>query len=131
MSGFRDSKHSLLLALMIFALAVRMIIPTGWMPSMIAGKATITLCTGAGMVEAWVDADGKIHKDSPAKKGAGDQPCAFAGLSAAADAPSYAELSLEPLLPPQLVPGAALTGVAIGLGLAAPPPPAIGPPTLI
>jgi hypothetical protein len=131
MSGFCDSKHSLLLALMIFALAVRMLIPTGWMPSMIAGKATITLCTGAGMVEAWVDADGKIHKDSPAKKSANDQPCAFAGLSAAADASSYTELSLEPALPTQSVPVAVLTGVAIGLGLAAPPPPAIGPPTLI
>jgi hypothetical protein len=92
---------------MLLALAVRMIIPTGWMPSVVAGKATITLCTGAGMVEAWVDADGKIHKDSPTKKSANDQPS------------------------PQSVPVAVLTGVAIGLGLAAPPPPAIGPPTLI
>jgi hypothetical protein len=131
MRAVRHSQTSWLLAFVILALAMRMIVPTGWMPSAVAGKAMITLCTGAGMVEAWVDADGKIHKDSPAKKGAGDQPCAFAGLSAAADAPSYAELSLEPLLPPQSVPGAALTGVAIGLGLAAPPPPAIGPPTLI
>jgi hypothetical protein len=126
-----DLKHTWLIAFVVIALAARMIIPTGWMPSMVAGKATITVCTGAGMVEAWIDADGKIHKESPAKKGAGDQPCAFAGLSAAADAPSYAELSLETALSPQSVPVAALTGVAIGLGLAAPPPPAIGPPTLI
>jgi hypothetical protein len=131
MSNLSRFSHTWLLSIMVLALAVRMIIPTGWMPSMIAGKATITLCTGAGMVEVWVDADGKIHKDSPAKKSANDQPCAFAGLSAAADASSYTELSLEPALPPQSVPVAVLTGVAIGLGLAAPPPPAIGPPTLI
>jgi hypothetical protein len=131
MSSIRHSNRNWLIAFVILALAVRMVIPTGWMPSVVAGKATITLCTGAGMVEAWVDADGAIHKESPAKKSANDQPCAFAGLSAVADSPPYAELVAAPILPPHSVPGAALTGVAIGLGLAAPPPPAIGPPTLI
>jgi hypothetical protein len=131
MRAVRNSQTSWLLAFVILALAMRMVVPAGWMPSFADGRATITLCTGAGMVEAWVDADGKIHKDSPAKKSANDQPCAFAGLSAAADAPSYAEISLEPVPSPQSVPVTTLTGVAIGLGLAAPPPPAIGPPTLI
>jgi hypothetical protein len=124
-------KHTWLIAFVILALAVRMIIPTGWMPSVVAGKATITLCTGAGMVEAWVDADGKIHKDSPAKKSANDQPCAFAGLSAAADTPVF-NTTLQPLpFAPQALRNTMANMVAIGLGLAAPPPPATAPPALI
>jgi hypothetical protein len=116
---------------MIFALAVRMIVPAGWMPSVVAGQTVITLCTGAGMVEAWVDADGKIHKESPAKKGTGDPPCAFTGLTAAADTPMLEVSSLPLPFAPQLLPNNAATAVAIGLGLAAPPPPATAPPALI
>ena len=108
-----------------------MAVPAGWMPSMVAGKATITLCTGAGMVEAWVDADGKIHKESPAKKGAGDQPCAFAGLGASADVPMVDVVPLAQSFAPQLIRNNKATSVAVGLGLAAPPPPATAPPALI
>jgi hypothetical protein len=131
MARRRDSKHSWLIAFVVLALAVRMIIPAGWMPSMVGGKSTITLCTGAGMVEAWVDADGKIHKENPAKKGASDQPCAFAGLSGAADAPQLAHVVVPLLFAPQSSSHFDATNLAVGLGLAAPPPPAIGPPTLI
>jgi hypothetical protein len=131
MSGVRDSKHNWLLAFIVLALAVRMVIPVGWMPSFVDGKTTITLCTSAGMVEAWVDADGKIHKESPAKKGAGDQPCAFAGLNAAADTPALYVTSLPLPFAPQAPRSNAATAVAIGLGLAAPPPPATAPPALI
>jgi hypothetical protein len=127
----RYSRHNWLLALVVLALAVRMLVPAGWMPSFAGGRATITLCTGAGMVEAWVDADGKIHKDSPAKKGAGDQPCAFAGLAGADDAHELAHVVVAPLFAPHSALHFDATNVAIGLGLAAPPPPAIGPPALI
>jgi hypothetical protein len=131
MSIIRDSKHNWLIAFVVLALAVRMLVPAGWMPTFAAGKATITLCTGAGMVEAWVDPDGKIHKEGPAKKGAGDQPCAFAGLSAAADTPVLHVATLPLLFAPQMPQNNVATAVAIGLGLAAPPPPATAPPTLI
>jgi hypothetical protein len=116
---------------MVLALAMRMVMPVGWMPSFAGGQATITLCTSAGMVEAWVDADGNIHKESPQKKSSKDQPCAFAGLGGALDLPQFAELGSE--MPPLAADTVAfpLTQVRIGLGLAAPPPPAIGPPTLI
>ena len=127
----RDSKHSWLIAFVTLALAVRMVIPTGWMPSFVDSKMTITICTGAGMVEAWVDTDGKIHKESPAKNGAGDQPCAFAGLGGAADAPEFETASLAPPFAPQLIHNNRATAVAVGLGLAAPPPPATAPPALI
>ncbi len=105
--------------------------PTGWMSTFVDGRATITICTSAGMVEAWVDADGKIHKESPAKKGAGDQPCAFAGLGGAADAPTFEAASHALAFAPQLIHNNRATAVAVGHGLAAPPPPATAPPTLI
>lgn len=95
------------------------------------GRATITLCTSAGMVEAWVDADGKIHKESPVKKGTGDQPCAFAGLGVAVNASEFEAASLSLPFAPQLIHNNRATAVAVGLGLAAPPPPATAPPTLI
>jgi hypothetical protein len=131
MNIVRASKRNWLIAFVALALALRILFPSGWMPSFVDGRATITLCTGAGMVEAWVDADGKIHKQSPAKKSAADQPCAFAGLGAAADTPALDVASLPLPFAPQIPPNKAATAVAIGLGLAAPPPPATAPPALI
>jgi hypothetical protein len=131
MTIVRDSKHNWLIAIVVLALAVRMLVPAGWMPSFADGRATITLCTGAGMVEAWIDADGKIHKENPAKKGAGDQPCAFAGLNTAADTPAFDLIPLPLPFAPQMPQSNVATAVAIGLGLAAPPPPATAPPALI
>ena len=131
MARCRDSRNSWLIAFVILALAVRMVIPTGWMPSFADSKMTITLCTTAGMVEAWVDTDGKIHKERPAKKGVGDQPCAFAGLGGAADVHEFETASLAPPFAPQLIHNNRATAVAVGLGLAAPPPPATASPALI
>jgi hypothetical protein len=125
------SNRNWLIAFVVLALAMRMVMPAGWMPSFADGRATITLCTSAGMVEAWVDADGKIHKEHPAKKGVGDQPCAFAGLGAAAEAPAFAVASLALPFAAQRPLDNKATAVAIGLGLAAPPPPATAPPALI
>ena len=48
------TRHHLMLTFVVLALAA---LPAGWMPSVSNGQATITLCTGAGMVEAWVDAE--------------------------------------------------------------------------
>lgn len=131
MRAFRTSSRHWLLAFFVLALAARMLVPTGWMPSFADGRTTITLCTGAGMVEAWVDADGAIHKERPARSSTHDQPCAFAGLGAVADLPMVAALAQHVALPAAPQPPFDATNVAIGLGLAAPPPPAIGPPTLI
>ena len=131
MTRRRDSKHSWLIAFVLLALAARMVVPAGWMPTFANGRVTIMLCTSAGMVEAWIDADGKIHKESPVKKGAGDQPCAFAGLGGAADVPTFDVASLALPFAAQLIHNNKATAVAIGLGLAAPPPPATAPPALI
>ena len=59
--------------------------------------------------------------DSRAKH---DAPCAFAG-----PAPALLVEASPPVVPPMAVaPGVATSGVGIGTGLAAPPPPATGPP---
>lgn len=118
------------LLLVACALLLRVAIPGGWMPAKGAdGLVRITLCTGMGAVEAWVDGEGRIHDGAPHKKQEPktDQPCAFAGLIAPA-------IDADPL-PPPLAPvarGATIVfadhAVAIGHGLAAPPPPPTGPP---
>lgn len=115
------------LAILGVALLLRVMIPTGWMPSHGAdGVTRITLCTGMGAVQAWVDADGTIHDKKPMDKGGADQPCAFAGLAMLADVPEAA-IELPAISAPHAEPVFPAT-VGIGRGLAAPPPPSTGPP---
>lgn len=116
-------------ALVALALAVRILVPAGWMPSFNAGHATIVLCTGAGMTDGWIDADGKIHKSSPLKDGKNSFPCVFACLGIALGA-----FALGILIAAAFDRGRNISfanyAIAIGRGLAAPPPPARGPPVL-
>ena len=117
-------------ALLVLALAVRVIIPSGWMPSSERGFA-LTICTGMDVQTVWMDSKGKLHKEDPSKgKSVDHSPCAFAGdtvASANAHIGDYAALphiaSALPVLSGQ--------SVSVGAGLAAPPPPAIGPPSYI
>nr|WP_206377020.1 DUF2946 family protein [Sphingomonas sp. G-3-2-10] len=118
------------MALIALALLMRVLVPGGWMPAAAADGFAITLCTGTGMETAWIDAEGGIHKDKPSGEAGADQHCAFAGMgmamlggdasaALAAPAPAQVELPARPLQ------------AAIGQGLAAPPPPATGPPAHI
>lgn len=117
-------------ALIVLALAVRVIIPSGFMPSAERGFALV-LCTGMDTQTVWLDKSGKLHKEDPSKgKSVEHQPCAFAGAVSAIAAPMaasvdnhVARLSTDPVPTPR--------AFSIGSGLAAPPPPAIGPPSAI
>lgn len=128
--------RGLTVALIACALAMRMLVPSGFMltPDANGALPTITICTGqgvmtmampAGMDPAAAQADGPQHPD----KAAPDHPCAFAAASAAVDlaavlhpvAPAPAEASARPAFHAFARPG---------LGLAAPPPPKTGPPIL-
>lgn len=129
--GIRDGRlmpRPVALAILGVALLLRVMIPTGWMPAHGAdGVTRITLCTGMGAVEAWVDADGTIHDKKPHEKSSADQPCAFSGLAMLGDIPPAATgLTAATLADPAdpLFPAS----VTIGRGLAAPPPPSTGPP---
>jgi hypothetical protein len=122
----RPRSHAALL-LVLTALVLRILIPAGFMPAIGSGSA-ITLCTGMGAVSAWVDAQGKVHKDKPVRDGAADHPCAFAVMAAAVDLPAIGALPVLAGAMVSILMAPRLAGIVTGRGLAAPPPPPTGPP---
>ena len=117
-------------ALIVLALAVRVVIPSGWMPSTERGFA-LTICTGMDTQTVWMDSKGKLHKQHPARgKSVEHQQCASAGTAMASDLPAAnVHVAMAPVAQPLQV--FSEHEVAVGKGLAAPPPPAIGPPSYI
>lgn len=117
-------------ALIVLALAVRVVIPSGWMPSTDHGFA-LTICTGLDTQTVWMDSKGKLHKQDPSRgKSVEHQPCAFAGAAMASDLPAAdVHIAMAPVAPALQV--FSEHEVAVGTGLVAPPPPAIGPPSYI
>ena len=132
--------HRLFLTLVVMALAVRALVPSGWMVAPGAdGIPRLALCSGTGVMDlkAGAAADATMDQAMPGMHhGAGghdnapshpDHPCAFSGAALASNLPAVD-------LPNPLVPIAAPAprlrslSVAVGRGLAAPPPPQTGPP---
>ena len=122
--------RNLAAALIVLALALRVIIPSGFMPSSERGFA-LTICTGMDTQTVWMDKSGKLHKEDPSKgKSVEHQPCAFAGAAMAADVLSADfQIALAPVA--LAIPVFAKREISVGSGLAAPPPPAIGPPSYV
>lgn len=112
------------------ALAMRVLIPSGYMPSSERSFA-LTICTGMDTQTVWMDKTGKLHKEDPSKgKSVEHPPCAFAGAAMPADFPSAAlQIAMAPVA--LAIPVFAKREISVGAGLAAPPPPAIGPPSYI
>jgi hypothetical protein len=116
--------------LVVLALAVRIAVPSGWMPS--ADRAfALTVCTGFDTQTIWLDKQGGLHKQDPSKGKAVDHaPCAFAsaviGIAPLPDSVSILAFSGQKYVPPF-----GSQQLFIGHGLAAPPPPSTGPPLLI
>lgn len=114
--------------LAILALAMRVAVPAGWMPTTDLGLA---VCTGEGMVAAptaWAEDWAKrLGKPAPQKTTTTDHPCAFAsaGTALAEPFPAPAPVLLAATEAPAPARPRALTP---GRGLAAPPPPPTGPP---
>jgi hypothetical protein len=116
------------LLLVALALAVRLAVPTGWMP----GEKTfqLTLCTGVDTETVWMDSKGKLHNQKPhGGEGGEKQPCAFGGALAFDSSAGFGQhlARVEPFVSA----GFARPEVTVGRGLAAPPPPQTGPPILI
>lgn len=117
------------LVVAVLALAMRVLIPAGYMVSPTAASPfDLVICTGQGakVVDAGKD-------QSPAGDEQGQThhaPCAFAGLGVAAAPPVLATVEIP--FQTATAPGRAdlRQGLAPGRGLAAPPPPATGPPEL-
>jgi hypothetical protein len=116
--------------MIVLALALRVIIPSGFMPSSERGFA-LTICTGMDTQTVWMDKSGKLHKEDPSKgKSVEHQPCALAGTAMAGDfLAADVHVAIAPVA--LAIPVFAKREVLIGAGLAAPPPPAIGPPSYV
>jgi hypothetical protein len=122
---------SAILSLMLLA---RLLVPAGWMPALQADGIRLELCADSGPVSpamalALQDAERRLagdDGDTHQQRGA-DESCAYA--ASAFTLPPLA----EPLAwsPDRQPPQATLVLASIGQGLAAPPPPATGPPALI
>jgi hypothetical protein len=118
------------LMLLVGVLLARGVTPEGWMPvAGAAGGIEIALCNGHGPDDALVlTPDGKLHHKAPANGQSGDHPCAFAGVGTA-DAPPVPAI-VAPASHSHAPQVLADTATIPGRGLAAPPPPATGPPAL-
>jgi hypothetical protein len=117
------------LMLLVAALIARSMAPEGWMPvANAAGGIEIALCNGMGPEAVMVlGADGTLHEKAPVSGHNNDHPCAFAGMGVG-DAPPMIAVATPALATREsLLPATPFVSFP-GRGLAAPPPPAIGPP---
>jgi hypothetical protein len=118
----------------MLALALQLMFPAGFMaadPGQAHGLP-IVICTAQGQVS--VNWDGAVAADSGAHKskvpGQSMAGCPFAGHAAASAPPAPAIIATPVAFAAYLAPARAYA-VFPGRGLAAPPPPAIGPPVSI
>ena len=135
-SGFAQA----LTALALLAMAVRALVPAGYMfaPTQDHRFIAVTLCSGHGLAEvvmdlttgAVVDLGSTNRDDAPSEKSPNaDAPCVFA-VAAALSAPEQpASLPVVFRLPSFEL--SLTSAVAPGRGLAAPPPWSTGPPILL
>ena len=118
------------LALAMLALVAQLLFPAGFMADTAgtahqAGSIPIVICTAQGqIVTAWDVPSHAGSKKAPARSMAG---CPFAG-HATASAPPVASVAATPVAFEAYLAPARAYAVFPGRGLAAPPPPAIGPP---
>lgn len=118
-------RRALLHTLLLAALALRLLVPAGYMPQ--GGGAlslSVTICSGLGEDRANIT----IDRDAPAGQDRHD-PCPFAVGAMPADLPAPVILPVLAVSPETAVP-LLHTVAAPGRGLAAPPPPATGPPLI-
>lgn len=117
-------------SLALAAMALRALLPVGFMPSPAdAGlKTPLVICTMAGPATLWLDAAGKPAKPDPESHGApGHAPCAFAGFGAllAAPQPAILRAPIASFLAPVDAPTTAPPGQARDLRLARPRAPPV------
>ena len=118
------------------ALFLRILVPQGWMVAQTADGWRMTICTGTGPMQMEMPGDmasamdGTHHGSGDQDHNANDHPCAFSSLAMALDAPPLPVLALSKIVLDRLPTGLP-TIIGVGRGLAAPPPPATGPPPIL
>jgi len=120
--------RDIFVALGFLVLLIRAAVPSGFMPVAMDDKVVIQVCTGAGAASIVIDRDGDRGQHPADQHKASDHPCTYSGgftggVLASAPPPLAAPFVAAALLPF----GAALADLTVHR-LAAPPPPAIGPP---
>lgn len=127
MNWFRDQidtrGRGLVTAFLLCILALRVLVPGGYMPMATPTALVLALCTGKGPVEIHVDVDRDENQAPP-----GQAPnCHFASAASpwtSPEAPSVPMLFTGTGAPMPVRPLVSL----VPPRLAAPPPPSIGPP---
>ena len=115
-----------MLALAAVALAIQLMVPSGFMLSESAGQSLqVVVCTGHGPLQAVLDL-GKSKAPAPRDKSGA--PCAFAGHGATATPPPAPASTPIAWTAATIATPVLADQVTVGRGLAAPPP-ARGPPT--
>lgn len=113
------------LTLAAMAVVLKVLIPSGYMVDTRPGApAGLVICTGHGALVL----GGKDGSKAPAQKSS-DAPCAFSGVAAPPLLPTLVAAIAEPhVFVIQPSDGPQPADLSPGRGLAAPPPPALGPP---
>lgn len=128
-----DAWRHVLLTLAMLAVALKVLIPPGFM----AGKPTndapfaLVLCTGQGAVVVQPGEALPSHEDTDKSPtgSAHDSPCVFASHNLAAALPSLSDAGALTVFAYHDRPQAILPDLAPGRGLTGPPLPARGPPS--
>lgn len=125
------------LALATLTVLVRLLFPSGFMLSPDRAAApTLVICTGQGAMTVVLDAQGHAqkveagHKGDPRSDGKTSHPCTFAVATAAFNAPLLIAAPIPKILV-RAIAAPLMTTQRPGQGLAAPPPPTTGPPTIV
>lgn len=130
LNRFADLRHAAFLTLAAVAVALKVLVPPGFMLAADTGRdLPIVLCTAYGAKVVHVSPD-QAPVPADDDRGGHDAPCAFAGHAAAPTPPTAAPFTHpRPVTEPLRV--AAPLATAPGRGLAAPPPPSQAPPRQI
>lgn len=131
----RQLTRDAFLALAMLAVALRIMVPVGFMPDVQPRNGlpfALVLCTGEGakVIQPGQALDQRQGEDHGGKV-VHDSPCPFAAQAASAPPPSLFVL-VEARAASYVVPPAPTwADIAPGRGLAAPPPPPTGPPVAL
>jgi hypothetical protein len=125
------------MAIALIAMAIRALVPAGFMVAPDRDRwLVVTLCSGSGSTQTLLNLGAGAHDDGerPANReqdsGVHQAPCVFAAVAHLAAPVGLADVVRpKPIVAPIAI--ASSHWVAIGRGLAAPPPWATGPPALL
>lgn len=127
-AGIRESRQArgLFALLLVCALAIRAAVPMGFMPVQSAQGVFVSLCTGQGIDRVFLPIERKDDRSGDHKSA--EAPCAFAaGLGGGLVEPAPVEFAFRSDNDHRRPQSRAIADLVVHR-LAAPPPPALGPP---